>query len=62
MNISDISSLSSLKTQDVPQKAQVSLQKGASKQAEAVAQQIFSGIAQNPAPESGKGQNVNKVA
>lgn len=58
----DISEISALKSADIPQKAQVNLQKGAGKQAEAVAAQIFSGIAQTPAPETGKGQHLNKLA
>lgn len=59
MNISEISAR---KTEQVVSEAQVTLQKGASAQAKAVAAAILEGISQTPAPESPSGHNLNKIA
>jgi hypothetical protein len=58
----NISEISAQKTTEAASSANVQLQKGASKQAEAVAAQLIGGISQTPAPEASAGHNLNKVA
>ena len=55
----DIEAISALKSASVLQQAAVTVQVGATKQAETVVKQILEGIPQS-AP--GKGENVNVVA
>lgn len=54
-----IAQISALKAAEIPPKVSVKLQVGASKQLEAVAKEIFDGIAQTPQP--GKGTKINIV-